>query len=280
MSSTKHAIAVFDLTVPQLSATHAEMEEWMDGWAKRWVFQLEKGDTGYLHWQCRFSARKKRRLQDMIKFGKSFTGMHFSATSKEQHDNFDYCDKADTRIDGPWMSETLKHYVPRQYRGVEDTLLPWQKIVWESYDKWDPRGINFIYDPDGGKGKSTISSVMDLHKRGLNLPPVNDAEKLVEAACDILMAKELRVPGAIFIDMPRAMDKRKLGGLYSAIEQVKNGKVYDMRYKYREWWFDSPQVWVFGNIEPDLALMSRDRWHLYTLKDNELITYVPVVPGG
>ena len=39
------------------------------------------------------------------------------------------------------------------------------------------------------------------------------------------MAKKERKPRIVFVDMPRAMDKKKLGGMYTAIEQIKKGKV-------------------------------------------------------
>ena len=102
----------------------------------------------------------------------------------------------------------------------------------------------------------------------MNLPPVNDSEKLIYSVCDILTAKQERDPKIVFVDMPRAMDKQKLGGMYTAIEQIKKGKVYDLRYTYKEWWFNAPQVWVFGNMEPDLRLvMSMDRWKIWTINE-------------
>jgi hypothetical protein len=74
------------------------------------------------------------------------------------------------------------------------------------------------------------------------------------------------------------MDKRKLGGMYSAIEQIKKGKVYDMRYSYKEWWFNSPQIWVFGNHMPDLSMLSADRWKIWSIDAS--MDLVPVVPVG
>lgn len=156
--------------------------------------------------------------------------------------NFDYADKVDTCIDGPWTSEEVEHYIPRQYRGKKNTLLTWQQEVWDCADEWDPRTINFIYDETGNNGKSTLACLFDLHSKGIDLPPINDAKELIESVCDILTSKNTRMPDTLFMDMPRAMDKRKLGGLHTSIEQIKKGNVYDTRYRYREWWFDSPQI--------------------------------------
>ena len=156
-----------------------------------------------------------------------------------------------------------------------DKLYPYQQVIWDSAEELNSRTINYIYCPHGNNGKSTIAALCDLHKRGLDLPPVNDSEKLIQSVCDILMAKKERKPRIVFVDMPRAMDKKKLGGMYTAIEQIKKGKVYDMRYAYKDWWFDSPQVWVFGNQEPDVRLMSMDRWRIWTINDQmELVPHV------
>ena len=51
-------------------------------------------------------------------------------------------------------------------------------------------GPTLIYDPNGCKGKSTIARLAQLHHGALHLPPVNDHKELLQAACDILMAKE------------------------------------------------------------------------------------------
>jgi len=102
----------------------------------------------------------------------------------------------------------------------------------------------------------------------------------VASVCDILMAKQMRDPKCIFIDLPRAMDKKHLRGLFTAIEQIKKGKVFDTRYSYKEWWFDSPQVWVFTNIPPKTHYLSADRWNLYQIVNGALADFVPVVPVG
>ncbi|WP_445772263.1 hypothetical protein, partial [Rheinheimera sp.] len=52
-------------------------------------------------------------------------------------------------------------------------------------------------------------------------------------------------------------------------EQIKKGKLYDTRYKYQEYWIDSPQIWVFSNIEPDLSMLSLDRWRIWTINEQQ-----------
>lgn len=277
-----NAVAVYDLTIPLERNTLKDVKEFMKDWAKKWVFQLEEADGGYQHWQARVSLNKKRRLCEIIKATKDeLCGHHWSITSSPNaKGDFSYVMKKDTRIDGPWTDKDEEDiYIPRQYRGLETQLRPWQQAVWDCADQIDDRHINFLYDPRGNNGKSTIVALMCLHKRAIRVPAVNDKDMLVASVCDILMGKRCREPKCMFVDMPRAMDKRHLGSLYAAIEEFKVGCAMDMRYRYREWWFDSPQVWVFGNVEPNLNYMSMDRWKIWTINDGELEP-VPIVPTG
>ena len=264
--------AVWDFTIPDIAADMVaeDVIEKIRPLFKKWSFQKEQGDGGLIHFQGRGSLFKKRLFPQVreLFIAIGYGNVHLTPSSNEsQRGECFYVLKVDTRLEGPWSDRDVRQnvYIPRQYRGIVDNLRPWQKKVWESADHFDPRTINVIYDARGNNGKSTIASVMDLHQRGIDLPPMNDAEKLIQSVADVLIARELRDPKVIFVDMPRAMDKRKLGGLYTAIEQIKKGKVYDMRYRYQEWWFDSPQVWVFTNIEPDRDLLSRDRWKVFSI---------------
>lgn len=278
---TFNSVAIWDMTLPAGDRTPQEVIKVFKQLFKKWTFQKEQGDeTGYVHYQGRGSLHKKRRLPELKKLfdALDFRDIHLSPSSNNSIGACFYVIKLDTRIEGPWSDKDDDQevvYIPRQYRGMENTLQDWQRRVWDSADEFDPRSINVIFDSVGGNGKSTIASLMDLHKRGIDLPPMNDAEKLIQSVADILIARDERVPKTMFIDIPRAMDKRKLGGLFTAIEQIKKGKVYDTRYQYKEWWFDSPQIWVFTNIQPDFGLLSRDRWNVYEIVDHSLVSYVP-----
>jgi len=61
------------------------------------------------------------------------------------------------------------------------------------------------------------------------------------------------------------LDKRKFGPFMIAIEEIKGGVVCDMRNHYKQWWFDSPQMWVFCNHFPNVSYMSKDRWRFWKI---------------
>lgn len=232
-----------------------EVKEWLKKLAKKWCFQLEVGEkTGYKHWQGRVSLIVKKRLPELK------WGIHWSITSNKNKNNWDYVSKEHTRIEGPYRWDDV--YVPRQIRDVYE-LFDWQKKVIEMSAKWEPRKVNVIIDRDGCKGKSTLVGKMCCElKCARSVPPLSNYKEIMRLVMCMPISK------CYLIDQPRALDKQKQEEFYSAIEKIKDGHVWDDRYKYVEKWFDSPTVWVFTNVPPNPRLLSRDRWVLWTIDED------------
>lgn len=240
---------------------------------KKWAFQLEQGHIARkLHVQARVSLRNRcASSAALAKRWNVDSSWYFSPTSNPGTKDFDYAMKEDTRVDGPFCDTDKEDYIPRQFRGLLDSMLPFQQTIWDNYDTFEPRKINCVIDPHGNSGKSTLASLCDLHKRGVDMPICHDGEKLMQAICDICMGQKLRDPMMVFIDLPRSLNQHKLAGIYTAVEQIKKGKLYDFRHAYKEWWIDSPQIWVFCNTMPNTAYLSSDRWRFWTIdEDKEL----------
>lgn len=257
---------------------HVKINKDLRDYCKAWTFQLEESADGYVHYQGRFSLRSKRTLKSCIDI--FVTNLNWKGkllpTARSNTRNFNYVQKADTRIAGPWTDKDKIEeiiYIPKQYRNIK--LYDWQEKVIEMSKTFNTRQVNCIFDPHGNNGKSTLASIVELKYGGIDLPPINDMKELVATMCNICCATNNRKPGMVFMDMPRAMDKTRLYGIYTAIEQIKKGKLYDQRYKYKDYWIDSPAIWVFSNIEPDDDLLTRDRWKIWTIKNKELIKYNP-----
>lgn len=258
--------------------TEATLRLMLKDVAKHWVFQRETSDTGYDHYQGRLSLVKKRKVGDLKSKWSTITahGMpnYLEPTTNPEHLNgsFSYVMKNDTRTEGPWRDDDRKRKIPRQWREMRDTLYPWQQSVWDSENNYNNRTINLVYCPEGCSGKSSIAHVCRLYGSAIVVPPVNDAKELVAAVHSMCVARD-EDPKLVFVDLPRAMDKTKLLGIYSAIEQIKNGYLYDLRYKFSSYDIDSPQVWVFTNIPPKFKYLSKDRWVMWNI--NEAKELVP-----
>lgn len=268
----------FTMSKEHCGLTVTEVKDILKSFCKKWGFQVEEGITnGYIHYQGRVSLNTQSVISTVInlytdKIG--LTGIRWSLTSKEntKGENFyKYVTKDETRIEGPWTDRDVETYIPKQYRGLIDNLMPWQQEVMGLLKIFDTRKVNIIFDMEGSKGKSTLAHLCRLHEEGLCMPICNDGEKLIQSCCNMMTAKRIRKSVPIFIDLPRAMDKTRLYGIYTAIEQIKSGYVYDVRNHYKDWDFDSPSIWVTTNRLPDTNYLTLNRWNLYIIKDQELI---------
>jgi len=256
---TTNAICVWDFTIPQKSITSDDVIAMMKKYCKAWAFQGETGKkTSYLHWQGRCSLKVKDRVgPDFCK------GIRWSATSEENKTNLFYVLKEDTRTSGPWCDKDKEIYLPRQFRNIK--LYEWQSDILESRNVFQDRVIDCIYDEKGNNGKSTVAAIGEILYNGIDCPPINDCTQLIQYICNHCMDNEIRDPKLIFLDLPRAMNKESLYGIYAAIEQIKKGKLVDTRHHSKCWWIDSPRIWVFTNTLPDVTMLSSDRWRIWTI---------------
>lgn len=272
--------AVWDFRGNEDYFTEEQLIVFMKENAKKWSFQKEKSDKGYIHWQGRFSLIKKRyksNVMDLFEALKLKVPNYLEPTAKTNHkEEFFYAQKLDTRILGPFRDTDKPQeevYIPKQFRDIK--LYPWQQQIIDSAKTFNDREINLIFDPKGNNGKSTVASICEIMHNGIDMPPLNDYKELVQLACNICMDTNNRKPSIMLFDMPRAIDKTRLYGLYSAIEQIKKGKLYDTRHHYKKFWIDSPVIWVFTNTLPQKDMLSADRWKIWTINKKQLEEYEP-----
>lgn len=265
-----NAVAVYDFTLKagenDYSQQGSSIISGLSDIAKKYSFQLEKGDTGYVHWQGRISLIKKRRLNEAIKLFKVkdvFENIHLSITHDTESDF--YVLKADTYIEPYRYKDTDEvKYIPRQVREIKG-LYPWQQYIVDHCNVWDTRTINIIIDTDGNNGKSTLVTYMRAHGLARKIPFCNDYKDVMRMVCD------MPTSSCYLIDMPRAINKERLFQLYGAIEEIKSGYAYDDRYKFTEKIFDCPNIWIFCNVPPDLTMLSQDRWKFWNIEKGNLV---------
>ena len=255
-----NACCVYDFTDNKFQELKL-LKDWCSKYCKKWTFVGEQGtSTERKHWQGRISLKIKKRLTAIP----NPLNFHFSVTSKVNMDNNFYIEKGDTAIT-PIFSDTDEViYIPRQIREIT-TLYPWQEKIIQESKVWDKRNINLVYCPHGNIGKSTLVGWIRAHKIGRVLPLCNDYKDLLRMVCDMPIAS------LYCVDMPRAINKDRLYGFYSAIETIKDGYAYDDRYKFKEKSFDCPNIWIFSNALPDDELLSKDRWLIWEVDKNKML---------
>lgn len=254
------------------------LHTFLDGKAKKWVFQLEKGQTGYEHYQGRMSLIKKTTQAKANSLTEGKFNYLQPTTTKEHTKEAFYVLKEQTRIKPP---ETDKDYnerknifVPKHMKNIKiDTLKPFQLSIYNSVN--DCRTINYLYNETGNIGKTTLADFMELNNKGFRCPTVNDFKDIMQLVCNYCKDNEIRDIGHLFLDMPKSQNKDKLTGIYSAIEELKTGRLFDLRNHFKTWRIESPNIWVFSNKPPEFDALSVDRWKIWTVNnDNELVPYI------
>lgn len=238
--------------------------------------ESEDEDGGYLHYQGKISLMKRKRKCELISLLKTnnfiMQKAHFSPSSNNALGSIFYVMKLDTRVNGPWSDTDEKPIpVPVQLRNIE-SLYPWQQeVIDRSLHCWNPRTINVLYDPTGNKGKTILTLWCKVNRiLDCKLVPC-----ILQSFMDLNQAVMSQpVGGMYFVDMPRSLPKNKLSEFMAFVETLKNGYVFDTRYKFTERIFNSPVVWLFSNMIIDKALLSGDRWVYWTIDDDkELVLY-------
>lgn len=249
------------------------IREWFLDIAKKYSFQIEKGDSGYIHVQGRISLIKKRRKTELLKLfknTKSFAPMYLEPTISEEHKKVAfYVLKEDTRIEGPFKDTDEIKVETKQlslFKGY--TLRQYQEQIIKMSSQFCMRTIDLIYDTTGNCGKSILSEYMEYLGIAEEVPPFRMMDDIFQWVCSRPVKK------SYIVDMPRGMKKDRLGDFYSGIEVIKNGVAYDKRYNAKKKRFDRPRIFVFTNTLPNLSLMSQDRWKIWIInKEYELTPY-------
>lgn len=159
----------------------------------------------------------------------------------------------------------MHHYAPDSPKRFPNTV--WQAELYE-YLKGPvcDRKIIFICDYEGGKGKTYFTKIYRHdHQEGVQ---VLTPGKLADMAFAYKQSTKV-----LFVDCPRS----KMQYLsYEFLEGVKNGNLFSGKYVSTEKVFKPPHVVVFMNDEPNLAMLSRDRYQIVWLTSK----LCHVHPGG
>lgn len=267
---TMNAVCGYDFRYSATDLTPEQIIEALTGIAKKFCFQKECSDTGYVHYQGRLSLIKKRRKMEALKLFK-LPPQYFEPTTGTEFatgDSF-YQLKEDTRIEGPWKDDDEKKCLTHQL-SIFNTyeLYPYQQSLLEKASQFCMRSIDLVYDPDGHIGKSIFSEFLEYSGVAEEIPPY----RLMDDIFSWVASRPIKK--CYIIDMPRGMKKDKLGDFYSGVEVIKNGVAYDKRYTAKKIRFDRPRIFVFTNGLPEFSLMSKDRWKVWTVNEKkELVKF-------
>ena len=160
-----------------------------------------------------------------------------------------------TRVGGPWASEEV-------YRGEDlpSELLPYQAEIRDYVlGPVDPREILWLVDYHGNTGKSIFAKYMYHHHGCL---------KLTWGDTGDILNVVFKMPArrCYIFDLSRTKPKTfSQQDLYAAIEDIKNGYIFNTKYETGVRVMNPPHVLVFANVPPDLRCLTGDRWNVRTI---------------
>jgi len=272
-------LARFDITIPaDRYTTWEDLADKLSKWCTKFVFQKEKGsETGYIHWQVRILLGKKKTLPAMLSEVVPAIGGNFSVTSNTVHTHakaFNYVMKEDSRLEGPWTDEETPR--PRVLTTQLVNFMKCEKYGWQAHAEelcqlYHERWLYYLYDPHYNSGKSIFCEYLEYNGLAEEIPGIFTlAEDIMQFVMSMPKSK------CYLFDMPAAMKKEKMNQMYTALEMLKNGFLFDKRYNGKKQRIDRPGVICFANNLPKLDLMAPDRWKvLYITPDKNIVPFDP-----
>lgn len=220
----------------------------------RFVFQLECGETGTMHLQGYVRFEKKCRPKSVF----MNKGIHWEKCRNIKK-SIEYCQKEDTRVEGPWLRGFESKYVINmpyhtmwmsELEGVLDKEPDYRKIYW-------------VYDKYGNAGKTLWQKWVFLnYDRVVVLSGAGKDMKngIVEYA----KVNECRLPKIVLINIPRSKE-----GFVSwcGLEEVKDMFFYSGKYEGGMVCGPNPHIIICANYYPPVEMMSRDRWEIRDISD-------------
>lgn len=240
----------YDITVSADKVQEKTIVEWLNKYCERYAYGREKGENGYKHYQIRLVLKVGADISEMRKVWSAFG--HVSCTSVR---NFDYVLK-----EGDYVCSWIK--IPENMKNP--VFRPWQRALLDL--EQDDRQIDVIIDLQGNSGKSWLTKYCALKMRAINVPAGLEGKDIMR-----MCLKRGEQNGLYIFDMPRAITKQSKS-VWSAIESIKNGYLWDDRYTWEEKWIDPPRIWVFTNEYPKYDLVSEDRLRFWAPTQTGLVS--------
>ena len=118
---------VYDFTASCATNTVDKVREICKKFAKKFVFQKEMGNNGFLHFQGKWSLHEKIAFNPKHMHEKFGCDWHFSESQTDHKEDYSYCHKVLTRIEGPWKWDDP--IIPPDFNLDTVYLKPWHTTV-------------------------------------------------------------------------------------------------------------------------------------------------------
>lgn len=214
------------------------------------VGQKERGENGTEHFQGVVQYRHQVAFKTLKALDSAihWEGCHNLKAALR------YVTKTDTRVDGPW---SVGWDIPEPIRVIEpSTFVPWQAQMDALLQKpVDDRIIYWVYEPEGGVGKTAYSKYLAERRGALVLGGKSNDIKHGIASW---LGSGKQLPLVIFHFTRTVEDYVS----YEAIEAVKDGIFFSGKYESGMVIFNPPHIMCVANFHPQTQKLSQDRWRI------------------
>lgn len=235
-------MTIYQITMPWNAASKRMLKIYIESRdIHGWTIGYEVGRDGYKHIHARINAR-----DDFKELQRFFQGCHIEESNSES-------DEYETK-DGHFIRSEDTVDVRRCRFG---RLRNNQQRILELLDRQSDRQILVWVDHTGNVGKSFLTRWLVERRRAYYVPPtVDNVRQIIQWVCSGYKGQPY-----IVIDIPRSAKWNQ--SLYTGIEAIKDGIVYDTRYSanLRDIW--GCKILVLTNSDPKLDALSEDRWVIY-----------------
>lgn len=206
-------------------------------------------------------------------FSEIFSTKNLTLQVEIAFDSSSYCEKLETRIEGPWYAGLAGYLSEKQEMKLD--LKNWQNqllelITGEYQNHFRNRKVVWVQDIIGGQGKSTFIRYLAANEKklgmGIEKLPIDRPDRVRSAI--IKLSKKKNVDVYMFDFTRTRGDDTRLNDLFEVIEEIKNSYVVDIMYGNFNRAFLKPSIiLIFTNedISRFSNYLSLDRWEAFTI---------------
>ena len=153
---------------------------------------------------------------------------------------------------------------------IENVILrSWQDSLLQ-YLKPSNREIIWVIGRKGNEGKTWFQEYMESKYGWGKVICGMDIKLKKSTICHVLSKRSLMSTEIFLFDVGKAFTYD--GVNYELLEKIKNGRVLASKFDSKELKFKTPNiVVVFSNEAPEVKQLSKDRWKIFQIRDDDLI---------
>ena len=153
---------------------------------------------------------------------------------------------------------------------IENVILrSWQDSLLQ-YLKPSNREIIWVIGRKGNEGKTWFQEYMESKYGWGKVICGMDIKLKKSTICHVLSKRSLMSTEIFLFDVGKAFTYD--GVNYELLEKIKNGRVLASKFDSKELKFKTPNiVVVFSNEAPEVKQLSKDRWKIFQIRDDDLL---------